>query len=325
MLFASRLFNCRASEEETLPFFPQMYPRVSHSRTRKMPMGRFDVLKQIEQLDPERDNMRIMHLSFGYEFSWDSIRSLEIALYRTYCVPSISGLLDRTGEFRLRAQRRYDDTSLIVSEMCKWGYLEGRGQEALERMNWAHAHYKISNEDLLYVLSTFIYEPIRWIDRFGWRPLCRTERLGYYYFWKEVGARMGITNIPSTYEDYERWNREFEATHFRFADTNNRVGSSTRELFTSWFPRFLAPIVRSSIYAMLNDQMIEAFGFPRPAPGMRAMVAAMLRLRGRIVRMLPARKKAHFFADGKNRTYPRAYAISRLGPPNLVDHESHVD
>ena len=288
-------------------------------------MGRFDVLKQIEQLDPERDNMRIMHLSFGYEFSWDSIRSLEIALYRTYCVPSISGLLDRTGEFRLRAQRRYDDTSLIVSEMCKWGYLEGRGQEALERMNWAHAHYKISNEDLLYVLSTFIFEPIRWIDRFGWRPLCRTERLGYYYFWKEVGARMGITNIPSTYEDYERWNREFEATHFRFADTNNRVGSSTRELFTSWFPRFLAPIVRSSIYAMLNDQMIEAFGFPRPAPGMRAMVAAMLRLRGRIVRMLPARKKARFFADGKNRTYPRGYAISRLGPPNLVDHESHVD
>jgi len=43
-------------------------------------------------------------------------------------------ILDRTGEFRQRTQRRYDDTSLLVAEMCKWGYLEGRGKEALERM-----------------------------------------------------------------------------------------------------------------------------------------------------------------------------------------------
>ena len=99
-------------------------------------MGRFDIVNQIQQLDPERDNMKIMYLSFGYEFSWDSIRSLEIALHRTYCAPRISALLDRTGEFRQRTQRRYDDTSLLVAEMCKWGYLEGRGKEALERMNW---------------------------------------------------------------------------------------------------------------------------------------------------------------------------------------------
>lgn len=55
-----------------------------------MAMGRFDIVNQIQQLDPERDNMKIMYLSFGYEFSWDSIRSLEIALYRTYCAPRIS-------------------------------------------------------------------------------------------------------------------------------------------------------------------------------------------------------------------------------------------
>ena len=68
-------------------------------------MGRFDILRQIEQLDPERDNMKIMYLSFGYEFSWDSIRALEVALYRTYCEPRISALLDRTGEFRQPTHR----------------------------------------------------------------------------------------------------------------------------------------------------------------------------------------------------------------------------
>ena len=90
---------------------------------------RFDVLREIERLDAERDHQRIVHLSFGYEFPWDSIRALEIALYRTYCVPTISALLDRTGKFRERTQQRYDDTSLIIAEMCKWGYESGRGRD----------------------------------------------------------------------------------------------------------------------------------------------------------------------------------------------------
>src|SRR5262245_61426926 len=172
-------------------------------------MGRFTNLEEIETLDPERDHARIMHLSFGYEFSWDSVRALEIALYRTYCVPSISALLDRSGEFYRHTQRRYDDTALLIAEMCEWGYEQGRGREALERMNWAHGHFKIANEDFLYVLSTFVFEPIKWMDAFGWRKLHQNERLGYYYFWREVGHRMGITDIPESYQAFADWTAAF--------------------------------------------------------------------------------------------------------------------
>jgi len=49
-------------------------------------MRRYDILREIEKLDPERDCERIVHLSFGYEFSWDTVRALEIALYRTFCI-----------------------------------------------------------------------------------------------------------------------------------------------------------------------------------------------------------------------------------------------
>src|SRR5439155_5944915 len=99
-------------------------------------MGRFDILAEIERLDPERDCQRIMHLSFGYEFCWDSTRALEIALYRTYCVPSISALLDRSGELYRHAQRPYDDTAILIAEMCERGYETGRGLAALQRTNW---------------------------------------------------------------------------------------------------------------------------------------------------------------------------------------------
>jgi hypothetical protein len=283
--------------------------------------SRWAVLRAIEQLDPERDHQRIVHLSFGYEFPWDSIRALEIALYRTYCVPSISALLDRTAEFPHDTQRRYDDTSILVAEMCEWGYEDGRGRAALERMNWAHAHYKIANDDFLYVLSTFIYEPVRWIDQFGWRKTCANEKLGYYWFWREVGRRIGIADIPPSYDSFEAWSRAYERQHFRFAESNRRVGSSTRDLFTKWFPRVLTPAVRYSIYAMLDDDMIAAFGFPKPLPATRPLLRFALTMRGRLVRWLPPRRQAHFFTDDRNRTHPDGYRIAELGPTRLVAAE----
>ena len=283
---------------------------------------RFAVLRTIEQLDPERDHQRIMHLSFGYDFSWDSIRALELALFRTYCVPSISRLLDRTGEFHRNPQRRYDDTSILLSEMCKWGYETGRGKQALERMNWAHRHFTIANDDFLYVLSTFVYEPVRWIDAFGWRPTLINERLGYYCFWREVGKRMGIVDIPASYEAFEGWSRAYERRHFVFAETNRRVGTATRELFVSWFPRVAAPVVRYGIHAMLDDAVLATFGFPKPPPFTRRIVRGALKLRGRVVRwILPPRAAAHFLVDGPIRTYPNGYDISQIGPPRRIAAE----
>ncbi|MCC7437954.1 MAG: DUF2236 domain-containing protein [Armatimonadetes bacterium] len=281
-------------------------------------MGRFDILRRIETMDPERDHQQIYHLTTGYEFSWDTTRALEVALYRTYCVPSISGLLAKTGNFLRAPQKRYDDTTIIVAELSEHGYASGRGLEALKRMNRIHGHFNISNDDYLYVLSTFIYEPIRWMQRFGWRAMTRTEELASYCFWREVGKRMGIKDIPPTYEAFYQFSQQYEQKHFRFDETNKNIGEATRDLFAAWFPRFTKPMVHRGIYAMLDDSMLEAFGFPKPVPLMRRIASFSLWLRGRIVRyLLPARKKPLFFHHRRNRTYPSGYAIAQLGPDNL--------
>jgi hypothetical protein len=281
-------------------------------------LGRFEHLHEIERLDPERDCQRIVHLSCGYEFCWDSVKALEFALYRTYCVPGISGLLDRTGEFYRNTQRRYDDTAILIAELCENGYEHGRGRQALERINWAHSHFKIANDDFLYVLSTFIYQPVYWIDCYGWRPTCRTEKLGYFYFWRAVGTCMGIHDIPPTYEVFEDWARAYERRNFRYSETNRKIGAATRDLFASWYPRPLTPLVRLAIYALLDDVMLDAFGFPRPLPGLRGLIGSVLKLRGRIVRWLPRRRKPKFFTSRPTRTHPAGYQIDSLGPPRLV-------
>ena len=278
-------------------------------------MSRYAVLRAIERLDPEKDHQRIIFLSTCYDFPFDTTRALEFALFRTFCIPSISALLDRTGEFSQRPQKRYDDTDIIVSELLEWGYDSERGKRALRRLNQLHGRFTIANEDFLYVLSTFIFEPIRWNERFGWRLLCEQERLGYFYFWREVGRRMNIRDIPVGYDDFERFNKDYEREHYRFTEANRRVGAATRELFASWFPRFLAPVVRSAIYALLDDRLIEAFGFPQPSRLMRRLVPGALRLRARFVRLLPPLKEPRLRTEMGHPTYPQGYVIEHLGPP----------
>lgn len=270
---------------------------------------------QIQQLDPERDHQRIVSLLCCYEFPFDMTRSLEFALYRTFCVPRVAALLDLTGEFRERAQKRYDDTDILISEFLEWGYDSERGAAALARVNTLHGRFRIANDDFLYVLSTFVFEPVRWNARFGWRRMSENERLALFYFWREVGRRMGIHDIPESYQAFERFNIEYERAHFRHTEAAQRTGTATREMFCHWFPAPVRPVVRRAIHALLDDAVIEAFGFPKPSRLMRRVVAAALRLRGHFARLLPARRRPRLRSEMRHRSYPQGHRVAELGPP----------
>ena len=279
-------------------------------------MARYTVLNEIKALDPETDHERIVHLTSCYEFPFDITRALEFALFRTYCVPSISGLLARTGEFEQRPQKRYDDTDIIISEMMEQGYSSARGREALERMNRMHGRFKISNDDFLYVLSTFVFEPVRWVDRYGWRPMCGQERLAMFHFWRAVGQRMGIEDVPDDYAAFDTFNRVYERDNYRYSDTNARIGEATVALFAGWFPGPVRPMVRASIRAMLDDDLIGAFGFRPPSPFMRRAVRSAVRMRGRLSGWLPRRSSPRLRSDMRRPSYPEGHTMDQLGPPD---------
>jgi len=284
-------------------------------------------VRRIEELDPVRDHQEIHRITATYEFPWDYQRSLELALFRTYCVPSISALLDATGEFRDRPQQRYDDTALLMAELTDHGYDSERGREALRVINRAHGRYAISNDDMLYVLSTFVYEPIDWLDRFGWRRMTDAERVAAFCFYREVGARMGIRDVPADYDGFLRFKRDYERETFRYSDTNRRIGEYTVELMCSWYPRFTRPALRVAVRGLLDEPMLTAFGFA-PAPRWVPPLAhAALRARAAVVRLLPPRRTSGLAGLATNRTYPgypAGYRPSDLGAPpppaDLPDH-----
>src|SRR5207247_3298200 len=220
--------------------------------------------REIRRLDPVADHRRIVHLDTCFEFPWDTTRSLELALFRTFASPSIAARLDFAGEFGRAAQKRYDDTDLILSTIVEAGYDSEEGKRAIRQMNQIHGRFEISNEDFLYVLSSFVYEPIRWNARFGWRPLIEAEKLATFEFWREVGRRMAIKEIPSSYDELERYNEEYERREFRRTEAAQRVGSATRDMFLAWFPGLPKRFGAQAIYALLGERLRGAVGSPRP-------------------------------------------------------------
>jgi hypothetical protein len=272
-------------------------------------------LREIRRLDPLRDAERIVYLDTCFEFPFDLTRSLELAFFRTFAVPSIAELLDSTGEFVERSRKRYDDTDLLISTFAEHGHSSRLGRAAIRRMNQIHGRFAIANEDFVYVLSTFVLEPFRWNERFGWRPALEVERLAQLHFWRAVGRLMNIDDIPETYDELERFNVEFERARFGYTDAGRRVALAMIEMFVGKIPGLPRSLGTRGICAVLDERLLVALDLPRPTPAERRAVEGALKLRARAVRLLPPRRSPRLRTRMRRRTYPDGYRVEELGPP----------
>lgn len=290
----------------------QVYKKKLHFFRNKSVTG------EILSLDPAKDHCRMVHLITGYEFPWDMVRALEIALMRTFCSASVSKLLHNTGEFRRHGQKRYDDTAILVAEFMQNGYDSDKGSRAILHMNKIHGLYKIPNEDFLFVLSTFIFQPIEWINSFGWRKLHAEEEKALFYFFREVGIKMKIQNIPSSLEEFKMFVTAYEKKNFFYMETNHYVGMATVNTVKNWMPGAVRWLVLPVIKCLLDNTMIKAMGFTPPSPVLKQIVHSAMRLRAFFLQKITFKKYPSFFSTEKIRTYPRGYTIEGLGPENIL-------
>ncbi|WKE73039.1 oxygenase MpaB family protein [Streptomyces sp. WP-1] len=277
-------------------------------------MKRFERLERIRRLDPVADAPEIYRLSAVYEFPWDYTRALELALYRTYAVPSIGRLLARTAELTDRTQKRYDDTALLLDTVVEHGFAAEQGRTAIRRINQMHRSYDISDDDMRYVLSTFVVVPKRWIDTYGWRRLSRHEIVAATEYYRTLGRHLGIPDLPRTYEEFETLLDTYEEANFGWDEGGRQVSDATLDLMASWYPRPLAPLLRTGVLALLDEPLLNAFRYERPGATAVALVRRAVRARGRVVRLLPPRRAPHFARQNREiKGYPNGYRVADLG------------
>ena len=224
-------------------------------------------------------------------------------------------ILAKSREFEKRTQKRYDDTDLILSEILENGIDTGRGRKALEKMNFIHSHFNISNTDFLYVLSTFIFVPERWVNKYGYRKLCDNEIRAGYKLWQEIGAAMGIKNIPAKREELELFFDEYEKQHFIHQPSNQAIATYTENLLLGWFlPRWLFFAGRPFVHAIMDDRLLLSVGHTRPPWFIQKPVNLAFGIRKQIVKILPRRQKPVLRTTlSRKQSYPAGHKVEDLG------------
>lgn len=243
-----------------------------------------------------------------------------LAYYRNFAIPSGSATLVRNGEIPARPMKRSIDTGVVIYELIASGLDSERGQQMTSLLNRVHHHVPGSREDFLYVLMTLLVVPIRWTDRYGWRKPTQTERDAAVRFFRELGARMHISDIPITFEEAENFFDDYERRRLGPSEAGRTLMSATVQVFQSMQPRLLHPLTKRMIATMLDDvRLVEALGLPRSRWWSRLGLNAGFAVRNAIRRHTPL-STAPSFVPGQSAPpiYPQGYDLAKVGPLNVM-------
>ncbi|KAI0473359.1 hypothetical protein GGR56DRAFT_675860 [Xylariaceae sp. FL0804] len=250
---------------------------------------------------------RIIRCIAAYEMPAFHLLALQFGLFKTYGVESISKLLLGTGNLTAkdsRSLKRYEDTAALIGEFMINPPTSERALRGIARMNFLHQKYvdagQISNEDLLYVLSVFVTEPIRFARLYEWRELNEMEVCAYGVFWKALGDAMGIRYGGSGLlaragawrdgtefaADITAWAKEYEVRKMRPSRISHRPARALIPMITYWAPRWAKPLAEEVVCVLMGDRVREAFMLPEPGIGAAALVFPALWVRRFVLRHL---------------------------------------
>ncbi|MFC0314770.1 oxygenase MpaB family protein [Gordonia phosphorivorans] len=265
-------------------------------------------------LDPRTDYEQIYRNLSQYDFPWDFNQSLSFALFRTYAVPSIGRLLFESRGFE-DTQKRYDDTALLLERPLVEGFDSADGKAAMRRINQMHRAYDISNDDMLYVLATFVVVPKRWIDDYGWRKMTYDEVTATVHYYRKLGRHMNIKDMPETYEEFADLMDAYEAEHFAYDEGGRHVADLTLELLTTFYPKPARPAVQLFSRALMDEPLLTAFDYQRPSALVRRLSLGAMAARAAFLRLMPPRLRAKDFESSSRMKTYRAGEIEteRLG------------
>lgn len=271
------------------------------------------------------DYHRIYRRLALFDFAWEIKMGLNLAFYRSFGIASIGSLLAQTGEVTQRAQKRADDTGLLMYELIFHGPQHPRGREVIRRLNQIHRRHASSGADYLYVLATLAVVPTRWIGEHGPRALTPQERHATYLFYRELGRRMNVPDIPGSYDHLATFLDRYERSHLAPHPAGPALHAATRQLLADRFPRWARPAARAFGDALLDPPLRRALGARHPGPLTRAGVRLLLHARAVVARRRPSPAEPAFWPGATARTYPDGYTIAALGPASAAHADERED
>ncbi|KAL3476047.1 streptococcal 67 kDa myosin-cross-reactive antigen like family-domain-containing protein [Aspergillus californicus] len=252
----------------------------------------------------DHDAWQIQKMMLVNEFPSASLKALQFALFRTYGIPTISTLLLKTSQFSNTATsfKRYADTGALIGQFIAFEPSSERAQTAIARTNFLHTGYRASgrilDSDMLYTLSLFALEPIRFISMFEWRSLSDLEQCAIGTYWKSLGDALEISfeALPSGprgfrdglhfLEELRAWSLKYEQDYMKPSPSNKEVADKTMDVLVYSMPRFLKPVGINIASCMMDDRLREAMMYKPPPAGYDTIFSSLAAIRKIYLRYL---------------------------------------
>ncbi|KAF7595704.1 hypothetical protein BBP40_005148 [Aspergillus hancockii] len=273
------------------------------------------------------------------EFPSVSLKALQLALFRTYGIPSISSLLLRTSQFSDTSTsfKRYADTGALIGQFMSFEPTSDRALTAIARTKFLHTGYraggKILESDMLYTLSLFAIEPIRFVEMFEWRSFSELEKCAIGTYWKNLGDALDIDfgALPSGktgfhdglhfIEEITEWSRQYEAAHMKPSPDNKAVADKTMDVLVYTLPGWLKGVGIGFASCMMDERLRGAMMYEPPPRIYYAIFSVIVAARKFYLRYLslprPTFLRQDVFTDKQN-DYGRYYVRLWSGAPYYV-------
>jgi hypothetical protein len=177
------------------------------------------------------------------------------------------------------AGKRYTDTTVLVAEIFGQEPTSEHVIESFSRLNYLHGVYRqsgqILDDDMLYTLSLFAIEPIKWIERYDWRKLTDVEKCAMGTFVKSMGDAMlidyaklpsgkrGFTDGIQWLEEIWQWAEEYEVRKMVPHKDNHQTANETTGILLFALPNALKAIGKNAVCALMDDRLRSAMMFVR--------------------------------------------------------------
>ncbi|KAF4157660.1 hypothetical protein CNMCM6069_005434 [Aspergillus lentulus] len=254
----------------------------------------------------DHDAWAIQKQMLQLEFPFTALKALQFALFRTYGIPTISALLLQTSQFANPSTsfKRYADTGVLIGEFMGFEPTSERAITALARTKLLHAGYrasgKILESDMLYTLSLFALEPVRFVERYEWRELSTLEKCAVGTFWKSVGDALGISYavLPGGHsgegfrdglqwlEEMGSWSERYEEERMKAAEANRAVADKTMDVLVYGMPGWVRGLGVSVATCVMDERLKRAMMYDPPPRVVKVMFDAAVVVRRFCLRYL---------------------------------------
>jgi hypothetical protein len=172
------------------------------------------------------------------------------------------------------ASKRTADTGAMFSEAQAPLETERRIQ-GLARMNYMHNVYRkagrIKNDDMVYTIGLLLTSPVKWVERFDWRPLTDAEKCALGVYWKDTGDHMDISweNLQpymkgkpddglSWTEAVLQWSEDYEKETMVPAESNRELGQHTLDILLHGMPSWLRGFGTNIVGVVMEERLRKA-------------------------------------------------------------------